>query len=62
MTTLSLTPLFRQSIGFDGFSDLFDTVLRTGEDTVSSYPPYNIEKLAEHQLPDHHGRRRLRER
>lgn len=49
MTTLSLSPLFRQSIGFDRFSDLFDTVLRTGDDSVSNYPPYNIEKLGEHQ-------------
>lgn len=47
MTSLSLTPLFRQSIGFDRFSDLFDTVLRTGEESVNNYPPYNIEKLGE---------------
>jgi len=41
-TVLSLAPLFRQSIGFDRFNDLFESALRNGE--ASSYPPYNVEK------------------
>jgi molecular chaperone IbpA len=45
MRTLDLTPLFRSSVGFDRFSNLFDTVMR--EDNAPSYPPYNIEKLGE---------------
>lgn len=42
---LSLAPLFRQSIGFDRFNDLFESVLRN--DSGSSYPPYNVEKHGE---------------
>jgi len=42
-TVLSLAPLFRQSIGFDRFNDLFESALRNGE-ASSSYPPYNVEK------------------
>lgn len=48
MTTLArfdLTPLFRSSVGFDRFSQLFDNATR-GVDTTPSYPPYNIEKLS----------------
>jgi molecular chaperone IbpA len=41
-TPLSLAPLFRSSVGFDRFNDLFESVLR-GE-AASSYPPYNVEK------------------
>ncbi|MFC3607120.1 Hsp20 family protein [Stutzerimonas tarimensis] len=42
MTAFSMAPLFRQSIGFDRFNDLFESALRN--DNGSSYPPYNIEK------------------
>lgn len=42
MTALSMAPLFRQSIGFDRFNDLFESALRN--EAGSSYPPYNIEK------------------
>ena len=48
MNTLSLTPLFRQSVGFDRFSDLFDSMLANPE-AANSYPPYNIEKLGDDQ-------------
>ncbi|MBU3057353.1 Hsp20 family protein [Pseudomonas indica] len=41
-TAFSMAPLFRQSIGFDRFNDLFEAALRN--DAGSSYPPYNIEK------------------
>ncbi|MFI8747719.1 Hsp20 family protein [Pseudomonas sp. NPDC077186] len=43
---LSLAPLFRQSIGFDRFNDLFESALRSN-DGGSSYPPYNVEKHGE---------------
>ena len=45
-TALSLTPLLRQSVGFDRFNDLFESALRSDE-PVSTYPPYNIEKRGE---------------
>jgi len=38
---LSLAPLFRSSIGFDRFNDLFETALRSD---TTTYPPYNVEK------------------
>lgn len=41
-TTFSLAPLFRHSVGFDRFNDLFEFALRN--DTGSTYPPYNVEK------------------
>ena len=43
-TALTLTPLFRQSVGFDRFNDLFEAALKN-DDRVESFPPYNIEKL-----------------
>lgn len=46
MHRFDLTPLFRSTVGFDRFSNLFDTALR-GEDNTPSYPPYNIEKTGE---------------
>ena len=41
-TAFSLAPLFRSSVGFDRFNDLFETALRN--EPGSSYPPYNVEK------------------
>ncbi|AHF68256.1 MULTISPECIES: Hsp20 family protein [Pseudomonas] len=41
-TAFSLAPLFRHSVGFDRFNDLFESVARN--DSTSSYPPYNVEK------------------
>ena len=43
---LSLAPLFRQSVGFDRFNDLFESALRSSENG-SSYPPYNVEQTSE---------------
>jgi molecular chaperone IbpA len=40
----TLSPLYRSSIGFDRFNDMFESMLRT--DAVS-YPPYNVEKRGE---------------
>lgn len=44
-TALSLSPLFRQTVGFDRLNDLFES-LSQGEDN-SGYPPYNIERRGE---------------
>ncbi len=45
----SLTPLFRHSVGFDHFNDFFENVFLRDDNSSSSYPPYNIEKLGEDQ-------------
>jgi molecular chaperone IbpA len=45
MSNLSVfTPLMRQSVGFDRFNDLFETLLSDPKEGFQSYPPYNIEK------------------
>lgn len=44
MSNMSLTPLFRRSIGFDRFNDLFDYAMQSD---TPNYPPYNIEKTAD---------------
>ncbi len=46
MRTYDLTPLFRTTVGFDRWNDLFDTVFGAEAPDVS-YPPYNIEKTGE---------------
>ncbi len=43
----SLAPLFRHSVGFDRFNDLFESALRN--EPGSSYPPYNVEKHGDDQ-------------
>jgi molecular chaperone IbpA len=42
--TLDFTPLFRSTIGFDRVPRLLEGALN---ETGSTYPPYNIEKLGE---------------
>lgn len=44
MSNISLTPLFRRSIGFDRLNDLFDYAMQS---ETPNYPPYNIEKTAD---------------
>lgn len=44
-TAFSWAPLFRSSVGFDRFNDLFESALRN--EPGSTYPPYNVEKHAE---------------
>lgn len=45
---LALTsPLMRQTVGFDRFNDLFESMLGDTAESFDSYPPYNIEKLGE---------------
>jgi molecular chaperone IbpA len=46
MRNFDLAPLYRATVGFDRFADLMDRAL-TSDVTAPSYPPYNIEKLAE---------------
>ncbi len=40
-------PLFRRSIGFDRFGELFDSILDEKVDGHDSYPPHNIEKFSD---------------
>lgn len=46
-TAFSLAPLFRNSVGFDRFNDLFEAAARN--EAGSSYPPYNVEKHGDDQ-------------
>ena len=46
MSSVSLSPLFRRSIGFDRLNDLFDYAMQS---EAPNYPPYNIEKLGDNQ-------------
>ncbi len=46
MTRLSLTPLYRHSVGFEHLNNLLDSMMNTEEQT-NAYPPYNIEKLGD---------------
>lgn len=45
MRTFDFTPLYRSAIGFDRLAQLFDEAQRA--DAQPSYPPYNIELVAE---------------
>jgi len=46
MRTYDLTPLFRSTVGFDRFAELFDALSRA-ENGTATYPPYNIEKTGD---------------
>ena len=46
MQHFDLSPLYRASIGFDQVSDLMNRAI-TNNSTTASYPPYNIEKIAD---------------
>ena len=46
MTTIDLTPLYRNSIGFEPVSSLFDNAFRS-EQGNAGYPAYDIEVLDE---------------
>ena len=46
MRTYDFTPLFRSTVGFDRWSNLFDAALRA-DDSTAGYPPYNIEKTGD---------------
>lgn len=44
-TALSLSPLFRQSVGFDRFNDLFEALAEN--EPRNTFPPYDIVKTDE---------------
>lgn len=46
MRNFDLTPLYRNTVGFDRFANMLDQVL-TGEGSQQGYPPYNIEKTGD---------------
>ncbi|MDG9669346.1 Hsp20 family protein [Hahella sp. CR1] len=48
MNSIDLTPLYRNSVGFERLASLIDRAL-TGEADSPAYPPYNIEALQENQ-------------
>lgn len=45
MRTFDFSPLYRTAIGFDRLAEIFDDAQRS--DLQTSYPPYNIELVAE---------------
>ena len=45
MRNFDYSPLYRSTVGFDRFFSLLDNV--SNPETVSSYPPYNIERTGE---------------
>ncbi|QDQ27750.1 Hsp20 family protein [Chitinimonas arctica] len=45
MTAYDFTPVYRTAIGYDRLVQMIDDAMR--RDTQSSYPPYNIEVLAD---------------
>lgn len=48
MNSIDLTPLYRNSIGFDRLASLLDSALNS-ETVGNGYPPYNIEVLEENR-------------
>ncbi len=48
MRTFDVSPLYRSAIGFDRMANIADSLHRA-EQSQPSYPPYNIELLAENQ-------------
>jgi molecular chaperone IbpA len=44
MNSLDLSPLYRNSVGFDRLSSLIDSARNT-DASMSGYPPYNIEVI-----------------
>lgn len=47
MRSFDFAPLYRATVGFDRVADLMDRAL-SSDVTAPTYPPYNIEKTAEH--------------
>ncbi|HUV21697.1 MAG TPA: Hsp20 family protein, partial [Gammaproteobacteria bacterium] len=46
MTTIDLSPLYRNSVGFDRMASLLDNALRSQKAGVG-FPPYDIETTGE---------------
>jgi molecular chaperone IbpA len=49
MNTIDLTPLYRNSVGFDRMASLLDSALRGNSSAGGGYPPYNIEVTGENR-------------
>lgn len=49
MNTIDLSPLYRNTIGFDSMASLIDSAFNEREKFSSGYPPYNIEVMSENQ-------------
>ncbi|MGB0922546.1 MAG: Hsp20 family protein [Alphaproteobacteria bacterium] len=47
MRNADLTPLFRNSVGFDRFDDLLNAALSGTPEAVPAFPPYDIERVGE---------------
>jgi molecular chaperone IbpA len=47
MRQFDLSPLYRNTVGFDRLFSTLDQLV--GVDSAPTYPPYNIERTAEHQ-------------
>jgi len=48
MNAIDLTPLYRNTIGFDRFANLLDSSLASDHGT-QAYPPYNIEVIDDNE-------------
>ncbi len=48
MNSIDLTPLYRNTVGFDRLASLIDSAFST-EGTSAGYPPYNIEMKADNE-------------
>jgi molecular chaperone IbpA len=46
MTTLDFSPLFRSAVGFDRLASMLE---QAGRNEAGTYPPYNIERIGEHE-------------
>ena len=46
MRHIDFTPIYRSTVGFDHFVDMFDNIF-TNQVSQESYPPFNIEKIDE---------------
>jgi molecular chaperone IbpA len=46
MRTVDFSPLYRSVVGFDRLADLLDAA---ATDAGTGYPPYNIERVGEHE-------------
>ena len=46
MRTLDFSPLYRSVVGFDRLADLLDAA---AHETVTGYPPYNIERTGDNE-------------
>lgn len=48
MNAIDLSPLYRNSVGFDRLASLLDSAFRA-DSVTTGYPPYNIEMLGENR-------------